>query len=121
MSEERIVVDAKTGGAKGQKDERFDLLPIHPLEEVARVFGMGAKKYSDDNWRLGYSWRLSYGAMMRHIMAWARGESYDEESGFHHLAHANFHLFVLQEYERLGLGTDDLADRVWPHEQRTEG
>jgi hypothetical protein len=28
---------------------RFDLIPIYPLEELARVYTIGAKKYGDYN------------------------------------------------------------------------
>ncbi len=86
---------SETGGQKGQKDARFDLIAFTWLWEVANVCGMGAKKYDDDNWRKGYSWRLSYGAMQRHLTQFWTGENYDEESGLHHLAHAAWHCMVL--------------------------
>jgi hypothetical protein len=44
------VVDPITGGMKGSKPERFDLLPWPALEEVARVYAFGATKYDDHNW-----------------------------------------------------------------------
>lgn len=110
-STEVRIVDPKTGGAKGQKDERYDLLPWDALREVSLVYGMGAKKYDDDNWRKGYSWRLSLGAMFRHITAWALGESYDEESGLHHMAHACWHGLTLMTFEQRKLGTDDIWER----------
>jgi hypothetical protein len=106
MSEVRIT-DPKTGGQKGQKPERFDLFPFEALEEIARVYGFGAQKYADDNWRKGYSWRLSAGAMLRHIARWMLRETHDPESGLHHLAHAAWHCLTLITFEREGLGTDD--------------
>src|SRR5689334_20956149 len=57
------VVDPITGGAKGMKPERYGLIPTWPLAELARVYGYGARKYSDNNWRLGYRWGLSYDAL----------------------------------------------------------
>jgi hypothetical protein len=36
--------------------------------------------------------------MMRHAWAFWGGETYDPESGLHHLAHAVFHCFSLIEY-----------------------
>lgn len=106
--EERIV-DPKTGGEKGQKQERWELLPFPALDEVARVYGYGARKYAPDNWRKGYSWRLSLGALCRHIALWASGQSVDPETGCHHLAHATFHCLALITFEDEGLGTDDRA------------
>lgn len=104
------VVDPGTGGAKGMKQERYGLIPTWPIAELARVYGYGAQKYDDNNWRKGYRWGLSYDALQRHINAFWAGESIDPESGLHHLAHAMFHLNTLMTYEREGLGTDDRAD-----------
>ena len=111
---EVIVTDPETGGRKAVKRERFDLIPVWALEEIARVFGWGALKYDDDNWRRGYSWRLSFGAMMRHAWAFWRGEDLDQESGLHHLAHAAWHCMVLMTYWKRGLGKDDRADANRP-------
>lgn len=112
MTEERKT--SSTGGQKGQKLARFDLIAFTWLWEVATVCGFGAKKYDDDNWRKGYSWRLSYGAMQRHLSQFWTGENYDEESGLHHLAHAAWHcmvLFVFSTVERYKV-FDDRPDTI---------
>lgn len=101
------LTDPDTGGQKGVKLERFDLIPVWAQEEIARVFGWGASKYDDDNWRKGYSWRLSFGALMRHAWAFWRGEDHDRESGLHHMAHVAWHCLVMLTYWRYGLGKDD--------------
>jgi hypothetical protein len=99
--------DPATGGEKGGKLERVDLIPADFILEVGRCYGYGGMKYSEDNWRRGYPWRWSLAAMFRHIYAWIKGESVDPESGFHHLAHATWHLATLYTFERECLGTDD--------------
>lgn len=104
------ITDTKTGGQKGQKPERFDLIPVYPLEELARLYGWGCTKYADDNWRKGYSWKLSFGAMMRHAWAFWRRESIDKETGLHHLAAVAWHAFTLMWFERYEKGTDDRAE-----------
>jgi hypothetical protein len=103
--------DPDTGGEKGSKPQEYGLLPWYSLEEVAKVYGYGAGKYDEDNWRKGYKWRLSVSALFRHVTAFLRGESLDDESGIHHLAHATFHLWALMEWERLGKGKDDIPER----------
>lgn len=108
---ERRVTDSKTGGQKGQKIERFDLIPIEPLIELATLYGKGAIKYSDDNWRKGYSWLLSVGAMLRHLSLFLLGESKDTETGCHHLASVAWHCFTLQWFELHKQGTDDRKDK----------
>ena len=45
-----------TGGEKGTKLARYDLLPVGPLRQVAEHYGKGASKYADHNWRRGYEW-----------------------------------------------------------------
>lgn len=108
MTEVRVT-DPDTGGQKGRKPERYGLIPVPALAEVARVYSFGAEKYDDNNWRKGYAWSLSYDALQRHVNAFWSGEEFDPESGLHHLAHAAFHLFTLMTYHNDGLGKDDRA------------
>ena len=91
MSNEIMITDPNTGGVKGRKDERFDLFPWDALEEVARVYAVGAREYADDNWMRGYAWRLSFGALIRHVSRAMCGEDRDPETGCLHLAHAAWH------------------------------
>lgn len=104
---EEVRTENATGGQKGSKPSRFDLLPPEALDELARVYGMGAKKYSDTNYLKGYEYRKSLAAMLRHINEWNLGNTYDDESGLHHLSHAAWHCFTLMTYEWNGLGEDD--------------
>lgn len=106
-STEVRITDPNTGGQKGQKLERFDLIPWAPLQELARVYGVGAQKYEADNWRRGYSWRLSYGALFRHLTAWILGEDRDSQTGCHHLAHVMWHCCTLMWFQASAKGTDD--------------
>jgi hypothetical protein len=101
------VTDPETGGEKGSKPERFDLIPVGPLTELARLYGRGANKYAPNNWRQGYKWSLSFAAMQRHAWQFWNGQSDDPEMGTHHLASVAFHAFALLEFDRAGLGTDD--------------
>jgi hypothetical protein len=106
MTEIRCT-DPHTGGQKGQKPERFELLPWDALEEVARVYDYGARKYNDDNWLLGYPWRWSLGALARHTARMMVGEDRDPESSLLHAAHAAFHCLTLITFALRRLGTDD--------------
>lgn len=93
MSEVRSV--SATGGEKGVKPQRYDLLPREALDRIAEVYGFGAEKYAAHNWRRGYEWGKSYAALQRHLTAWWDGEDTDPESGLSHLAHAGFHVNTL--------------------------
>jgi hypothetical protein len=66
---------------------RTELLPVTAVEEVAHVLSFGATKYGDWNWT-GLSVSRLYGAALRHLFAFWRGEDNDPETGRSHLAHA---------------------------------
>lgn len=93
MPEVRVTSD--TGGQKGSKPQRMDLLPPGALLKISEVYEFGSRKYDDHNWRKGYSWSLSYAAMQRHLNLFWSGQDLDEESGLPHVAHAAFHMFTL--------------------------
>ena len=97
-TDEERIVNPVTGGAKGRKLARHELLPPEALTAIAERFGLGAQKYEDNNWRKGYSWSLSYGALQRHLLAFWGGEDLDEEFGDSHLAAAGFHILVLLSF-----------------------
>jgi hypothetical protein len=91
---------------------RFDLVPPLPLEQLVKVYGMGAKKYKDHNWRRGLRWSRAFAAIMRHLWAWWKGETHDPESGISHLAHAAWGCFSLMEYEQTHPEFDDRYPNV---------
>ena len=96
-----VMTTSSTGGMKGVKPQRYDLLPKAALDAISEVFGYGAEKYStpdesgNHNWRKGYEWSKSYAALMRHLTSHWAGETYDPESGLPHLAHAGCHIMFM--------------------------
>ena len=108
---EVIVTDPTTGGKKGQKLERFDLIPNEFEIALARHYGKGAEKYEDRNWEKGYRWSLSVGALRRHLAAWLGGEQCDAETGSNHLIAVAWHACALYIFELRRLGTDDIRTR----------
>ena len=83
------------------------LLPTRPLEAIARVLDFGASKYAPNNWRGGIAYSRVYGAVLRHLWAWWRGEDKDPETGHSHLAHAGCCLLFLLAFEKRAIGNDD--------------
>lgn len=56
---------------------RYDLLEPFAIEQLARIFTKGAKKYADNNWLKGMKWSKMIASLKRHIAAFERGEDYD--------------------------------------------
>ena len=98
------MVDPTTGGEKGQKLQRYDLIPPEFEQALAEVYGRGARKYADRNWEKGYAWGLSVAALRRHLTAWLQGESLDPDTGAHHLAQVAWHAATLYTYEHREIG-----------------
>lgn len=106
LGHEVRTVDPLTGGEKGTKLARFDLIPADTLRDLAEHYGRGAEKYADRNWERGYKWSLSYAALLRHLMSWWDGEDTDDE-GFEHIIAAIWHSIALATFAQRGIGTDD--------------
>ena len=106
MPEEVRTTNEATGGQKGVKLERFDLIPVRPLIAVSRLYGFGAEKYAPRNWEKGYEWSKSFGALQRHAWAFWGGEDLiqqneagdDPTAGMPHMAAVAFHAFALIEW-----------------------
>lgn len=92
---DEVRVTSSTGGEKGTKLARYDLLPPEALKAVAELYGRGAEKYEAHNWRKGYDWSLSFAAMQRHAWQFWNGEDYDGETGAPHMASVAFHALAL--------------------------
>jgi hypothetical protein len=99
MSGGEIRKTSHTGGSKGSKPQRFDLLPARPLWILAELYGKGAEKYGENrNWERGYDWSLSFAALQRHSWAFWSGEDNDAETGMPHMASVAFHALALLEF-----------------------
>lgn len=87
-------------------------LQQHEITCSARRQGLiitthGVTLSGDRNWERGYSWGLSFAAMMRHAWAFWRGEDIDLETGSPHLVAVAWHAFALLEFGRTCPQLDD--------------
>lgn len=100
---------------------RTDLLPTDALEEISKVLGFGVVKYAAGNWATGsgFAWCRLYGAILRHLFAWARGQDRDPETGLSHVAHAGCMVLFLLAHILRRHGTDDRTTNGLRHEPRT--
>jgi hypothetical protein len=117
-----VRTTSSTGGQKGTKEARYDLIPPGPLHELAILYGRGAEKYEDDNWKKGYDYSLSYAALMRHLQLWwSREEDYDVEMGTKHLINVAWHAFNLAWMMENQQGFDNRPDGVNHSGEKYEG
>lgn len=103
MSAGETIHTSSTGGQKAGNNVRASLFPWHELMEAAELFGKGALKYDDHNWRKGYPWHLSFDALHRHLAAWWEGEEFDNGeggTGQEHLDCVIFHALVLKWFRK---------------------
>jgi Domain of unknown function (DUF5664) len=104
------------GLAPGQKFDqgkaRLDLVPWGAVMAVATVLTFGAIKYGPNSWQKVERFEGRYfAALLRHLVAWLRGERCDPESGLQHLAHAACCLLFLLSRE---VGFDPTLDAPAP-------
>jgi hypothetical protein len=77
---------------------RWSLLPWKALGSVVGVLEYGAKKYAPEAWRNVPGGKARYReALLRHVIAYTRGEDLDPESGLPHLAHVVCNALFLLE------------------------
>jgi hypothetical protein len=92
----------------GLKKPPLRLVPPALLILVAKVMGLGAKKYGPYNWRtLKVRKSVYLEAAMRHLLAAMDGEDADPESGIPHEAHVAACMGILLDAQALGVLIDD--------------
>lgn len=89
----------------------LSLLPKVALEEEARAFMLGVRKYGRYNYANGLETSRLIAACLRHIVAFQDGEDTDPESGASHLGHARACLAMLLHSKELGTLIDNRLKR----------
>jgi hypothetical protein len=91
----------------------FHAMPPLVIEQLGKVMQHGADKYGRYNWRdEPVKATTYYDAINRHLQAWFAGQTFDNDSGFHHLAHvAGCCLVILDATDCNTLHDDRLPER----------
>jgi hypothetical protein len=113
------VNSSKRGSGARYNDGKpdFSLLPLETLVDELKVWAYGERKYSRYNWMKGMPWSVPFACLMRHLMAYQKGEDIDPESGLPHLAHASCNLRMLTYYREHYPEGDDRFSSVRDPEQ----
>lgn len=98
---------------KGARDDlgkkRFDLITPFGMSALADVCTFGASKYDDRNWEKGLSMTGCFASLMRHAWAWMCGQTFDDESSLHHMAHVAWNALAIVHFSMMQ--RIDLDDR----------
>lgn len=91
---------------------RYDLIPYEWKKVLAEILTFGANKYSDRNWEKGMDWGKMIASAERHVVDFQSGQSYDRESGCHHLGHAAWNYLALMTYDLRRIGNSNLPHYI---------
>ena len=70
-------------------------MPLDCLEDIARVYTEGARKYGENTWQyLDNGYQRYKGALLRHLYR-SENETFDEETGCRHLAQVAWNAIAL--------------------------
>ena len=97
-----VQVESVTGGKKGLRVARYDLIPPEVLTALAEHYGRNCfdhgGKYTARNWEKGYPWAWSYRALQGHLCSFWKGEDVDQDSPSLHITAALWHCVALLYY-----------------------
>lgn len=107
-TEEEIRAHGATGAKRSSDADlyRFDLIPQHMLERVAKVMSTGAGRYGAHNWEKGFSWSSLMNHLLRHAYLYLVGDKTED-----HLAHMVCNLGFLIEFETTHPELNDIPTR----------
>jgi len=91
----------------GKRKITMMLEAAHAIEGVTAVLEFGAQKYERSNWQKGLPYTELLDSMMRHSLAFLRGEDYDPESGLPHVDHILCNALFLADMLRTHPELDD--------------
>lgn len=82
----------------------YHLISKMGLEELAYVYGVGAKKYEPNGWidkPMPHS--KMYGRVLGHLRRRVEGEIYDKDDGQMHMGSVAWAAFAIMHYDRSGI------------------
>lgn len=104
-SKEPEILDSPTYKRDHTERARFDLIPMDILERLALIYGEGAAKYGDDNWKIGCPWSDTLNHALKHLKQWRDGDRSEDQ-----LAKVIWGFVTLAYYDQHGIGEDNLHE-----------
>lgn len=104
----------KEGKKNDKKDDktRWELMPLDCLEDIARVYTEGARKYGENTWQnLENGYQRYKAALLRHLWEFEKGNEIDPETGCHHLAQVCWNSIALLYLSKHSM--KDMTVEIW--------
>ena len=103
----------KIGGLRYDTGKnRLDLIPPEWTWALGQILTKGAQKYAARNWEKGMDWSRIIGPLKRHLEKFLAGETYDAETGCHHMAMVAWNALALMTYDIREIGNNDLVGKM---------
>lgn len=84
---------------------RWELVPMPEIEDIARLFTIGAEKYHDNSWKeLEGGFERYRAALLRHMTEYMKGERFDEETGINHIVAVAWNAIAMLWFDKEGKG-----------------
>ena len=98
---------------------RLELIDPEFILGVGKVLTFGAEKYDANNWKKATheDRTRSAGSLLRHMMAYQKGELIDPESGLEHTYHMATNIMFMDWYDKnLNYRKDDSLGQTYTEE-----
>lgn len=99
--------NGKCGCKNDRKDGkvRWELVPMPEIEDIAKLFTIGAEKYHDNSWKeLEGGFERYRAALLRHMTEYMKGERFDEETGINHIVAVAWNAVAMLWFDKEGKG-----------------
>lgn len=98
--EKASTIDRTTALKFDDNKTDWAILPFGALEEIVKVLKFGEGKYARGNFAMkgGLEYTRLINGLLRHTLAFSRGEDNDPETGLSHIAHAGCCVLFLLHY-----------------------
>lgn len=103
-----LIFDKPEQKSARHNEGKVQLREVDPdfILGIAEVLTKSRAKYDAFNWQKDTPFSVPYESLMRHLMAFQKGEEIDKESGCHHLLHVATNVMFLY-YHRNNTKMDD--------------
>ena len=107
IPKKEMVAD-ESGAVKADGNKiRVELIDPDFILGLGEVLTGALPDHGEHNWVKGFQWTRIIGSSMRHLLAIARGEDTDPDTGLLHAYHLGTNAMFLAYYCRTGAGTDN--------------